>query len=416
MGAASGYVIIGNCVAGIAAAEAIRELDPVTPLTIISDEANPAYSRPLTSYIIGGKVTDDQMWMRPQDFYQRLNIGTMFGSRVTAVDTDEKFVALDTGHTVGYGKLLIATGGSPRKIPVPGSDLEGVFTLRTLDDSRAIIDRLPRTRRVIFGGAGFVSSKTMEAFHALSDPPEMVMVEIAPTALAQILEPEPALIMQQHFENNGVEMRTDDSFKEILGNDGQVTGVRLKSGDTIAGEMVMVGAGVIPNTGLVKDSAIATDWGILVNERQETSVPGVYSAGDVAQAPSFFGGANRIVAIWPAAYAQGRVAGRNMAGHKAVYNGGIGMNSAEFFGLPMVSMGLSRMQEGLKMYSHRDGGAYRSIFVRDGVLVGAVLIGDISYAGVLTAMIKSRRDVSSIKDDLLKGSLATFMADRGGTG
>lgn len=415
MAAAPGYVIIGNCIAGVAAAEAIRELDAEAPLTIISDETYPAYSRPLTSYIIGGKVTESQMWLRPEDFYSRLNITTLFGKRVTAVNDSDKYVTLHTGKKVHYDQLLIATGGSPRQLPIPGKELEGVFNLRTLDDSKAIINRLPKTKRVIFAGGGFVSSKTMEAFHALKKRPEMVMVEIMPTVLAAIMEPRPALMMQNHFEKNGVAMRTNDSFDEILGKNGEVAGVRLKSGETIEGELVMIGAGVVPNTGLVEGSGVETDFGIVTNERQETSAAGVYSAGDVAQVPYFFGG-NRICAIWPAAYEQGRVAGINMAGGNARYTGGIGMNSAEFFGLPMIGTGVTRPQEGMELVEHKKGRVYRSLTLQDGVLVGGVLIGDVNYAGVLTGMIRSRLDVSSITDELLKGDLAQFAAGRNTAG
>lgn len=411
MTSSPGFVIIGNCAAGIAAAEAIREMDQDTAVTIISDEPHPAYGRPLTTYIIGGKVTEDQMWMRPANYYQKMGISTMLGKRVTAVNADEKFVVLHTGRKVGYDKLLIATGGSPKKLGVPGDDLEGVFTLRTLDDSRAIIGCLPRTSRVVLSGGGLVSTKSMEAFHSLKMP--MSMVISSPNVLSQTLDPELAQLMRKHFENNGVDVRTEDSIEEVLGKDGQVTGVRLKSGDTIACEMVIVGKGVSPNTGLARDSGIEVDWGIVVDRHQCTTAPDVYSAGDVAQVPSFYGGPSSTVAIWPAAYEQGRVAGGNMAGRRTAYPGGIGMNSAEFFGLPVISAGITRVrQEGLKVHEYKRGKTYRRLITRDGVLVGSILIGDVTYAGVLTAMIKSRRDITDIEDELLRGDFAAFVADR----
>ncbi|MHB8966758.1 MAG: NAD(P)/FAD-dependent oxidoreductase [Thermoleophilia bacterium] len=409
----SGYVIIGNSAAGIAAAEAIREHDRRSPLTIIADEPHPAYGRPLTSYILGGKVTRDQLWIRPDGFYDDHGITKSFGRRVTAIDAAASRLVLDDDSSITYEKLLIATGGTPRRLPVPGADLEGVFYLRTLADSDAILAHLGKTRRVVLCGGGLVTAKAMDALRHVPSVEQMTMVEIMPAVLSQLIDGEPAEIMQQHYRANGVDVRVEMSIEEVLGESGSVSGVRLKSGEVIDCEMVIVGMGVIPNTGFLDGGGIETDFGIVTDNRMQTSIPGIYSAGDVAQVPDLINGGTRICAIWPAACEQGRVAGLNMAGRPSEYGGGIGMNSAEFFGLQIIAAGNTRGGEGMEVVERRTGqSVYRRLVTRDGRITGFIAIGDTAYAGVLTAMIRSRIDISGFADELLRGDLARFAAQR----
>ncbi|MBE0428884.1 MAG: NAD(P)/FAD-dependent oxidoreductase [Thermoleophilia bacterium] len=409
-GKASGHVIIGNCAAGIAAAEAIREAGCQEPLSIITDEEHPAYGRPLTSYVLGGRVSRDQIWLRPPDFYGRLAIDILFGQRAAAVDSKEKSVVIEGGGKLRYDRLLIASGGSPRKLPVPGADLAGVFYLRTVADSDAIIGHLPRTRRVVLCGGGLVTAKAMDALRHVDTVESMSMVEIMPAVLSQVLDGEPAAIMEQHFRENGVDVRTETSIEEVLGREGRVAGVRLSSGEVLDCEMVIVGMGVIPNTGFLAGSGIKTDFGILVDSCQRTSVQDVFSAGDVAQVPDFFGDGSRVCAIWPAACQQGRVAGLNMAGREAVYRGGVGMNSAEFFGLPVIAAGMTKPGEGREAFDYRSGEKqFRRIVLKDGVVVGYVLLGEVSCTGVLTAMIYSRRKLNGTVRDVLAADLSNFI-------
>lgn len=409
----SDYVIIGNSAAGIAAVEAIREHDRQSPLTIIADEPHAAYGRPLTSYILGGKVTRDQLWIRPDRFYDDHGITKLFGRRVTAVDAAASRLVLDDDSGISYEKLLIATGGTPRRLPVPGADLAGVFYLRTLADSDAILAHLGRTRRVVLCGGGLVTAKAMDALRHVPSVEQMTMVEIMPAVLSQLIDGEPAEIMQEHYRANGVDVRLEMSIDEVLGDGANVTGVRLKSGEIVDCEMVIVGMGVIPNTGFLDGSGISADFGIVTDNRMQTSIPGVYSAGDVAQVPDYLNGGTRICAIWPAACEQGRVAGLNMAGPQVDYSGGIGMNSAEFFGLQIIAAGNTRGGEGMEVIEHRAGQSNcRRLVTREGRLTGFITIGDTAYAGVLTAMIRSRTDVSAFADELLRGDLSRFAARR----
>ncbi|RJQ42196.1 MAG: NAD(P)/FAD-dependent oxidoreductase, partial [Gaiellales bacterium] len=386
--AQDGYVIIGNSAAGIAAAEAIREHDREAPLTIVADEPHAAYGRPLTSYLLGGKVTRDQLWLRPYDFYDRIGAETRFGERVAAIDAAGSRVVMDGGGSIPFHRLLVATGGSPRRLPVPGADLEGVFCLRTLADSDAILTHLENTRRVVLCGGGLVTAKAMDALRHVGSVEAMHMIEIMPSVLSQLLDGEAAAIMQEHFRENGVDVRVETSIEEVLGEDGRVRGVRTSAGDEIPCEMVIVGMGVIPNTALLEGSGIETDFGIITDGRMQTNRPGIYSAGDVAQVPDLVNGGTRICAIWPAACEQGRVAGLNMAGAPAIYSGGVGMNSAEFYGLQMIGAGNTRGGEGLTVLERRPADKiFRRLVLKDGVLTGFILIGDVAYAGVLTTMI-----------------------------
>lgn len=398
------YVIIGNSVTAIAAVEAIRKKDKEGTITIISDEPYSAYSRPLTSYYVEGKVDEDQMLYRPKDFYEKKNIKTILGEEAVKVDSKTKKVFLKDGQEVSYTKLLVSTGGLPFFPPTKGIDLDGIFAFRTFDDAKKIAERAKETKRAVMIGGGFISLKAAHALRELGL--KVSVVELMDRIMGMALDSEGAEIIQKRLEENGIDILTKHTVSEIVGNKaGKVEAVILDDGRRIDCEMVVVAVGVRPNFKLLGGSGVKTNKGIVVNDKMETNVSDIYAAGDVAEAYDFLYKENRLNPIWPNAYEQGFIAGTNMAGGSRKYPGGMGMNSVEFYGIPSISMGITSPEgEGYEVLTKRlpDKNIYKKLILRDNVVVGAIFVGDIDRAGIINGLIKEQALVKDYKSDILE--------------
>lgn len=403
---AASYLIIGNCAAGIGALEAIRRVDREGDVTIVTAEPYHAYSRPLITYLLGGKVDEAQMPYRPKDFYEQMRARVMLGTRVEEIDPTRARVRTSAGEELAYDKLLIATGGQPILPPdVPGLDAQGVFTFTTWDDARAMASYIKDTaaRSAVVIGGGLIGLKTVEALVALKI--ETTVVELAERVLAITLDEQASAMAAGALEKAGVKLLCSTTVKEVLTKAGKVTGVRLADGQELACDLVVVAIGVRPRLELAKSAGLKTGRGIVVNETMATSADGIWAAGDVAEALEIISGERRPVPIWPVAYRQGAVAGTLMAGGEDRYEGAIAMNSVEICGLPTISAGLtSPTGEGYRILTHLDEsrGRYKKLVVDpEGRLVGYVLVGQVERAGILTALITRRVDVSGFVEELM---------------
>lgn len=401
------YLIIGNSVAAVGAVEGIRRIDSESPVTMIADEPYPAYSRPLISYYLEDKVSENEMGYREADFYNKNRVNACFGVRATQIHPDIKQVCLDNGEMVSYDRLLIATGSRPVLPPLKGlGDLEkeGVFFFNRLDDVKALRSYLRTDFRVAVVGAGLTGLKAAEAL--VHKGMRVTVADIAPFPLSAILDEVGAAIVQRHLEKAGIEFRMGVPVVEIVG-DNKVSGLALQDGSFVPSDAVIIAAGVQPNLELVENTGISINRGILVDNYMRTSLPDIYAAGDVSEGWDLLLRKRRIIATLPNAYRQGEVAGQNMAGRQAAYAGGIPMNSVNFFGLPVVTAGLSNYGEG----EHErltivgpDCSTYRSVTFQGNRLVGYICIGDINRTGILTALIRSGAPTGSIREKLLTGS------------
>ncbi|MBO8128147.1 MAG: NAD(P)/FAD-dependent oxidoreductase [Peptococcaceae bacterium] len=385
------YVVIGNSAAGIFGIEAIRECDPEGDIILITNEPESAYSRCLTTHYIAGKVTENQMYIRPGDFYQRYAVDVRFGVTVESVDPAERKVLCEGGIEVPFDRLLIATGASPVIPETPGINAAGVFTLRTINDARAIRKRVERGGRAVVLGAGPVGLKT--AYALLKRGVRVSVVVGSPQILSRAMDAYGAGLIQKQLEEHGMTFYLGREVKEILENDaGEVSGVRLEDGTELLCSMVIVGKGVRPNVQLVTRDMFEINRGLVVNEYLETSCTGVFAAGDVAETYDIAYGYPRVNATWPNATAQGRLAGRNMAGCRERYPGSIGLNSLEFFGLDAITVGMSRAEgPEFEVLEHKEETArrYRRLVFREDKLVGYVAVNDIDGIGALTARVKA---------------------------
>lgn len=301
-------VIIGGGAAGFAAAEMLRRTGYAGELTILSDDSDPPCDRPnLSKDYLAGDAPAEWMPLRGDDFYVQKRIGLHLNASVTAINTMARTVTTANGGSFGYDRLLIATGAEPVRLPIPGASQPHVFTLRTLADSRAIIARATAARSAVVLGSGFIGLETAAALRHRGLAVHIVSLDKLP--LERVLGPELGGFVQQLHQAKGEIFHMDTSISRI-----DATSVTLADGSTLAADLVIIGVGVRPRLALAEAAGLALDHGIMVNDRLETSVPGIFAAGDVARFPGHHGGAPVRVEHWVVAERQGQVAARNMLG------------------------------------------------------------------------------------------------------
>ena len=387
------YVIIGNSTAAVACIEGIRSIDTAGEITVISDEKHHCYGRPTISYCLMGATSRENMKYRPDDFYQKNGVTTLLGERVVSIDAKAKAVTLSDGQKVEYDKLLVATGSRPFVPPMDG--LDGVrdrFSFMTMDDMDALEKVLSPKKRVLVIGAGLIGLKCVEGI--LDRVGSVTVVDLADRILPSILDSEGAAIIQRQLEGKGVKFILNDCAAKFEGKK-----VTLKnSGQEISFDILVVAVGVRANTELVRDAGGNVNRGIVVDTHMRTSLPDIYSAGDCAEGYDSSIGSNRVLALLPNAYFQGKVAGINMAGGEAQQTNAIPMNAIGFFGSHILTAGV---YEG-ECLSHIAGDIYKKLFVKDNKLVGFILINDFLRAGIYTQLVRDKVDLGTVDFELLK--------------
>lgn len=391
------HVIIGNSAAGVYAAEAIRAVDSKCKITIISDEKSPCYSRCLLPYYISGELSQEELIVRDIEWYRSRDIETLLGKRAIKVAEDARKVILDDDEEIPYGSLLVATGGSARLPPVDGIDNPMVFTLRDMDDALRISEVLPGAKQAVVLGAGLIGLKVVYALW--SRGVSVTVVEVLGHVLPQTLDLRAAEIVQKALGQQNIVVKTGSTATRIIGRESTVEAIELDSGETITCDLVVCAVGVRPNTELVQDTAIQRNEGILVDEHMRTNVPDVYAAGDVAETIDFLSKERRVNAVWPSATRGGKIAGCNMAGVDKRCDAEMAMNSLDFFGIPIISIGLVDPEgdeyETITAHSPEKS-SYRKLVLKGGRIVGMVLVGDVKKAGVISSLIRREDDVTQI--------------------
>ena len=401
------YLIIGNSAGGIGAIEAIREVDNNGTISIISDEPYPAYSRPLISDFLAGKRTIDKLNYRAADIYKQNDIKTIFGNRVTNLNLDNNTVLLESGHELGWDKLLLATGGTPIVPPMEGREAGGVFTFTTLADAIDIDDYLrqkPDANAVVIGG-GLIGVSVTESL--LKRNVKVTIIEMKERILNVILDEKTSYMEHKAIKDSGAEIITGHTVSKINSNThGEVYGVTLDNGDVIPCGIVIIAIGVKPRLELINGTNIKVNRGIVVDKHMQTSVTGIYACGDVAEAFDFIYGENRLTPVWPNAYLGGRTAGLNMAGKATDYPGGTNINSMKYFGIYIVSAGMISAPD--KSYQeliaeHND--VYKKLILKDGLVTGMIFSGEVDRAGIIYNLMKDRVNVESFKQSLISDDM-----------
>jgi len=402
------YVIAGGSAAGMAAACAIREKDPGGRVTVLSEEADPPYFRPMIPFLISGKKKVEEMALLGEGPYRKADIQLQLNARVDHIDLTAQTVNAGKVGSFPYDKLLITTGSRPYVPPdIGGIDGSGVFALRTLADARKARLRALDTRHAVMLGGGLLNLKA--AFALLERNIEVTLVVRSPEVLSQLMEPEDAVLIRRALDDAGLKIRTGVSAIDIHANGSGVAGVDLDDGSKIDCQMVCIGKGVRPNTDFLDPQTVEIDGGVVTDRYTACSTPDLFAAGDVAVTYDPISGEPIVTGLWTHAVEMGRCAGANMAGCPTVYSGTFGiLNATQVANMPFVSMGIVHTRgTDHEVHVTESGSAYRKlVFSPDGNrLVGVVMVGDIAKAGLYRLVIRERMPVSKLKKEIIRHTL-----------
>jgi 3-phenylpropionate/trans-cinnamate dioxygenase ferredoxin reductase subunit len=311
------FIIVGGGLAGALAAETLREEGFDGRITLLGEEPHRPYERPpLSKDYLQGKADRDSIFAHPEPWYADHAVELRLGTAVTSLDPASRTVTTASGVQLGYDKLLLTTGSTPRRISVPGADLDGMRYLRSVDDSERIKAGFAQAHRVAIIGAGWIGLETGAA--ARNAGVEVALLERSELPLLHVLGPETAPIFADLHRDHGVDLRSQVAVAELTGRNGAVTAVILSDGSRIDADMVLVGVGITPNTQLAVAAGLDVDNGILVDEHLRSSDPNIFAAGDVANAYNPRLGRHIRVEHWANARRQGATAGKAMLGQDAV--------------------------------------------------------------------------------------------------
>lgn len=413
-------MIIGNGVAGITAARALSAALPPNPSTglragvggiegggveveIYTQETHHYYPRPRLQSFLAGEIELEELPLYPPAWYEKRGIAVHLGVEVVELDPTAKRITLADGRQVAYDRLLLATGSRPFVPPIEGLDKAasshvrsgGVFTLRTIEDALAIKRWAEGAKRAVVVGCGLLGLEAARALTGLGL--EVTVLERGPYPLQRQLDAEGGALMRELIGAMGIEVVSNASSQAILG-DGLTTGVLLQDGRRIEGDLILISAGVRCNVRLAQEAGLEVNRGVVVDEHLRTSADDIYAAGDVAE----FRG--RVYGIIPAALEQARVAAVNMLGREqAEYQGTIPSNVLQVVGIDCASIGVVHPEEdeGCQELRKSRAGVYKKLVLKDGRLVGAILLGDRKDVAPINRLIRMGTDVSRYAERLL---------------
>ncbi|MGQ9921461.1 MAG: NAD(P)/FAD-dependent oxidoreductase [Desulfobacca sp.] len=403
-------VIIGNSAAGLAGAETLRRLQPLAEITIISDEPYPPYCRPLLTYLLGGEISTEALWLKAKDYYEQWRFQALLGRRVVEVDPTAKTVALDSGESLPYDRLLVASGARPLLPGIPGENLPGVFTIRTLGEFQAMQQMLRPGQRVAVVGSGLVGLKTAQALAQAGF--NVTLVARKAQVLSKLLDATAAALLHEALQEIGVALRFHAVPAALAAENGRVAAVVLADGSEIPADLVIFGIGVRPNTEFLAAAGLSDPQGLPVDAQLRIGPADIFAAGDCVRPQDRLTGQPTYFAIWPAAVAQGRLAGANMAGYERTYDGLLAQNTFAVGATRIIAGGLVRAAEpSCEVHLDHDPKhrRYRRLVMQDGRLVGVILVGQVEDAGVYLSLINNKTPLASLPCDPRR---ATFQVGR----
>jgi NAD(P)H-nitrite reductase large subunit len=410
----SHHAIIGSGIAGLSAAEAIRERQPEAVISLISEEPHDPYSRPGLAYLLRGDVPEGQLRIRPPEALKALALQRV-NDLVERVDCVQQEVYLEGGAQLKYDRLLLATGALAVPPPFGGADLAGAVKLDSLDDTLSILRQARWGRKAVVVGGGITALELAEGLAARGmDVHYFLRGE---RYWADVLDEAESHIVMSRLEHEGVKLRTNTQVKRVIDRGGRVAGVETQAGEVVPCEMLAYAIGVRPRVDLAKAAGLKVEKGIVVDEFLRASIPRVYAAGDCAQV-----GNQPLDVLWPTALSQGRVAGANMAGERTSYTKDIACNVTMLTGLKVTiigSVGNGQKDPDRVAIVRGDSESWRAacrswvaddhdevnrvrLFVSDRAIVGALVMGDQTWSRPLQRLIAAQADISTIRQHLVQ--------------
>jgi len=403
------YIIVGGSAAAISAVESIRSLDHESRIDLFSDEETPLFSRVLLPYYVAEELSKPLLNFRTSDFFDEKMVTPHMGVKVTDVNPKDKTIKAADGKEYAFDKLLLATGGKAIVPPIPGIDKEGISTLKTMADAEKILNM--KGKRAVVIGAGSIG---VEACISLTRRGiKATLLEQLGQVMPTVFDAEAAAIVQQRIEDLGIEVMTGEKALKFTGG----KHVRSVVTDTreLPCDMVVLSVGVRPASELALQAGLTLGdmKGIRVDDCLMTSAQDIYAAGDVAETYDIARNTYFLNAIWPCAFEQGNIAGLNMAGQKTLYPGSYRRNSiGNFIGIPAISMGVTHPdacaiqsdEDEFREIRVRTKDSYKKLILKNGKIVGAILVGQTRKAGLMSILLRKQVYVAD--------SIPMLMSDR----
>jgi NAD(P)H-nitrite reductase large subunit len=421
------YVIVGSGIAGLSAAESLRQREPGAAISMISEESHDFYSRPGLAYLLRGDLPEKQLYVRTREDLRALNVHRI-NARVDQLVCDAHELVLVGGKRIRYDRLLLAMGALAVPPPFPGGDLAGVVKIDGLDDTRHILKLARRRKPAVVVGGGITALELAEGLHARGMKTHYFLR--GDRYWSDVLDEAESHIVMERLRHEGIILHLKTQIKQALGTSGQLTGVATEAGEIVPCQVLGVAIGVRPRVDLAKRASFTVDRGVVVNEFLETSRPGVYAAGDVAQV-----GKTPLDVLWPTALEQGRIAGANMTGARIAYVKGIPCNVTMLANLKVTIIGAVGAKKESQQVQPRDNDlvaiargdsetwrvaprawvvAQREdvnrvrLVIGERTILGALVMGDQTWSRPLQRLISARVDISPIRPALANGGNAAL--------
>ncbi|HEV2124441.1 MAG TPA: FAD-dependent oxidoreductase [Chloroflexota bacterium] len=386
------FVIVGNGVAGTTAAETLRKADPHCRIVLIDDEPYPLYNRIALPRVLKKTTLPERTIIKQIQWHSDNRIELYLETTVTRVDTEAKVVTTGSGTDFTYDKLLIATGGRPNPLNVPGAEgTRGIYNFQTLDDTKTISARAEHARAAVTIGGSFIAYELTEAFRHRNVPTTWLIR--GPRFLHRIIDEDGGNLIDVLARQVGVDTRYGEQAAEVHAADGEVTAITSTTGTRYDCDLAGVGVGLTLRTEFLKNTPVRVNIGVVTNEFLETNVPDVYAAGDVAEFYDPYIETYNQMGTWNNASAHGRTAAHNMLGAREAYSE-VPYYTSTMFESQMAAIGTTPdIRPDMEAVSRIDMNArvYRRLFFYQGRLAGAVLVGDIRVRRQLMDIIKSKQ-------------------------
>lgn len=382
------YLIVGNGIAGLKAAESIRKKDENASIVIISKAADYTYWRTKLSELICKDFTNDDILVKKLDWYEKNNIEVKLQNEVEKLDLEGKKAILKNGEEIEYGKALIATGSNPFVPPIKNIDSKGVFAIRTVDDLNSFKKHINENKKVIIIGGGLLGLEA--AFSIKNAGCEVLVIETFDYILGKQLDNELSLKLEKELNKAGIETSTGKNTSEILEKDGKVCGIKLEDGEEIEAGTILVQTGVRNDLDVAINSGLKTERGIIVDETLKTSDENVYAAGDCMQL------GQATIGLWTASMEMGEIAGSNMTGDNITYQTPKPFSSLLLGDIKLFSAGFNS-GEGIEEVKKEDGEKVYKLFKKDGKYVGGILYKDIKFQNDVKKIVFEGEDPKNTK-------------------
>lgn len=386
------FVIVGASLTGAKAAEGMRTEGFDGRLVLIGEEAVRPYERPpLSKGYLRGEEGRDKVYVHDEDFYTEHDIELLTGTRVTGVDSENSQVMLDSGDSISYDKVLFATGAEARHLRIDGADLDGIRYLRSVQDSDGLRAAIEAATGVVVVGAGWIGSEVAASARQMGR--DVALVEMAAVPLERVLGAEMGAFFADLHAAHGVALHMGTGVESFVGDDA-VEGIRTSDGDVIEGDLVVVGVGVAPRVALAEQAGLDIDNGILVDQHLQSSLSGVFAAGDVANAFHPLYGTHLRVEHWSNALNQGEAAGRSMAGADIVYDR-VPYFFSDQYDMGMEYSGFATDWDEVVTRGDPAGGEFIAFWLKDGVVQAGMNVNVWDVAEPIGALARSQQQVDT---------------------